>query len=371
MTFRRLRTPATSQSPVQNAMRGLRSAYRHVGVAALLVGLGLSSLGAIAADSYADIKKALTTGESARAMALVEKAKVQHPKDVQLMFFEGVIKAQTGDTRAAIALFEDMADKYPELPEPHNNLGVLYAAKGELEKAKAAFERAILTNPAYAAAHKNMADVYAALAKKNYGKALQVDAANTPKAPQMTLLGNITSGSGAKDAVLIATAKPAATPAVAPTPTPTPTPAPPPAPEPTAVAVTPEVKEAAKPAPAPVPAAQPSAAQLEKDAERSVMAWASAWSKRDINAYLDAYSSDFDPGRLSLSDWKKQRTDRIVPRKRIKVVVSQLKVTVNGSTAIADFEQDYSSDTFNGSSDKRLSLALEGGRWLIVKESVR
>ena len=353
MTFSRLRTFTTRLSIIQSATRCLAHSKRQLGIAALAASLGLASANAVAADSYSAIKQALSTGEPARALTLLQKAKAEQPKDVQLIFFDGVIKAQMGNTREAIAVFEDMAEKYPELPEPHNNLGVLYAAKGDLEKAKAAFERAILTNPAYAAAHKNMADVYAALAKQNYGKALQVDAANAPKAPQMTLLGNLSPGAKAKDAVLIATAKPETKPA------------PKVEPQPDAK---PDVKPAAPAKPAP---SQSSADQLVKDVEKSVMAWASAWSKRDINGYLGAYSEDFDSGRMSLSAWKQQRTERIVPRKRINVDITKLNITINGSMATADFEQDYSSDTFNGSSNKRLSLALEGGRWLIVKESVR
>ena len=325
-------------------------------MAVLAAGLGLASAQAAAADSYSAIKQALSTGEPARALELVKEAKSEHPKDVQLVFFEGVIKAQMGDSRAAIAVFEDMAQKYPELPEPHNNLGVLYAAKGDLEKAKSAFERAILTNPAYAAAHKNLADLYAALAKQNYGKALQVDAANTPSSPQMTLLGNLTSGATTKDKVLIAAAKPEQKPTPQAQPTPVAKPE-----------VTPQAKVDAKPA-APE---QPDADQLAKDVAQSVMAWASAWSKRDMDGYLGAYSPNFNPGRLSLAAWKQQRADRILPRKRINVDISNIKVTVSGSKATADFEQDYASDTFDGSSIKRLNLALEDGRWLIVKESAR
>ncbi|MDP4607518.1 MAG: tetratricopeptide repeat protein [Burkholderiaceae bacterium] len=308
-----------------------------------------------ATQHYADIKQALSTGESARALELVKKAKNDNPKDVQLMFFEGVIKAQTGDTRGAIALFEDMTEKYPELPEPHNNLGVLFAAKGDLEKAKAAFERAILTNPSYAAAHKNMADVYAALAKKNYGKALQVDGANTPNAPQMTLLGNLTPGAKPQDNVIVAMAKPAAaTPAQAESNTQT-------------QAATPAAS-----APAGASDGEKATAKAEQDIKDSVLIWAAAWSARDIDSYLSAYSASFDPGRgLTLGDWKQQRTERIVPRKRINVKIVNLRVNLNGKTATADFSQAYTSDTFNGTSVKRLDMVLEGGRWLIAKESVR
>lgn len=353
MIFCRLYTSTARPFSLLGTHSLLASVRRHAAAACMASGLSIASFGAFAADSYADIKQALSTGEPARAAELVRKARAQHPKDVQLMFFDGVIMAQTGDTRGAVAVFEQMADKYPELPEPHNNLGVLYAARGDLEKAKAAFERAILTNPSYAAAHKNMADVYAVLAKQNYGKALQADVANAPKAPQMTLLGNITPGSAAKDAVIVASAETQQAKA-----------------QPAAPA---EKAEPQTPEPTVQPEAptQPDQSQLAADVEQSVMAWAGAWSKRDIKGYLASYSDNFDPGRLSLAAWKQQRTDRIVPRKRISVGISKLRVTVDSDKASVNFTQSYASDTFNGTSNKRLNMALEDGRWLIVKESVR
>mgnify|MGYP002631513814 FL=1 len=359
MNFCHLRSTSKNQPSAQPASHWTTAAKLGLNCIALAAGLLLAAPNAWANGNYADIKQALSTGESKRALVLVEKAKALHPKDVQLMFFEGVIKAQTGDTRGAIALFEDMATTYPELPEPHNNLGVLYASKGELEKAKSAFERAILTNPAYAAAHKNMADVYAALAKNNYGKALRVDAGNVPATAQMTLLGSITSGAKPGDSLIIAAAKPAAS-------------APP--------AATDVVNEAPAQVPteataATKPKTEPTASTSvasEKAVEKSVRAWANAWAARDMTGYLGAYSAQFDPGQnLSLSAWKQQRSERIEPRSSISIKVDNFSVSINGKKATALFAQDYRSDTFNGKSNKRLDMVLEGQRWLIVNESVR
>jgi nucleoid-associated protein YgaU len=371
MNLCHLRSTSKNQSAAQPASHWTTAAKLGLNCIAFAAGLLLAAPNAWANGNYADIKQALSTGESKRALVLVEKAKALHPKDVQLMFFEGVIKAQTGDTRGAIALFEDMATTYPELPEPHNNLGVLYASKGDLEKAKSAFERAILTNPAYAAAHKNMADVYAALAKNNYGKALGVDAGNVPATAQMTLLGSITSGAKPGDSLIIAAARPAAS-------------APKPDVKPAQPGATDGVKETAKEAPAQVtteataatkPKAEPAASTSVasgKAVEKNVMAWANAWAARDMTGYLGAYSAQFDPGQnMSLSAWKQQRSERIEPRSSISIKIDNLSVSIDGKKATALFAQDYRSDTFNGKSNKRFDMVLEGQSWLIVKESVR
>ncbi|MDP4671490.1 MAG: tetratricopeptide repeat protein, partial [Burkholderiaceae bacterium] len=176
----------TTQRPFTRNLR------RSVCAMAFVVGSTLALPSLAATDDYTAIKQALATGQTQDALTLVKAARDKQPKDVQLMFFEGVINAQLGESRAAIGIFERMAKDYPELPEPHNNLGVLYAARGDLEKAKAAFERAIFTNPAYATAHQNVADIYAAMARKNYGQALQVGSDGKTVPPQMTLLGSLT-----------------------------------------------------------------------------------------------------------------------------------------------------------------------------------
>ena len=91
MTFSRLRTYTAFLSLIQSASRCLTKPRRQLGMAVLAAGLGLASAQAAAADSYSAIKQALSTGEPARALALVKEAKSEHPKDVQLVFFEGVI----------------------------------------------------------------------------------------------------------------------------------------------------------------------------------------------------------------------------------------------------------------------------------------
>ena len=342
----------------------IRNLRRSVCAMAFVVGSTLALPSLAATDDYTAIKQALATGQTQDALTLVKAARDKQPKDVQLMFFEGVINAQLGESRAAIGIFERMAKDYPELPEPHNNLGVLYAARGDLEKAKAAFERAIFTNPAYATAHQNVADIYAAMARKNYGQALQVGSDGKTVPPQMTLLGSLTGKTTAAGKV---------TAPVVVLKTPEPEPAP------TVVAKVEEPKLAPAPAPAPAPAAAPTSLPKADDitvtttaaVEQAVNAWAKAWAARDVKAYLAAYGTAFKPDNgKSRSAWEAERESRIAPRKRIAVTLSNVRITLNDKGALVRFKQRYESDTFNGTSQKRLRLVSENGRWVITDESV-
>lgn len=326
---------------------------------AFVIGSALAYPVSAASDDYAAIKQALTTGQTQDALNLVKAAREKQPKDVQLMFFEGVINAQLGESRVAIRIFERMAKDYPELPEPHNNLGVLYAAQGDLEKAKVAFERAIFTNPAYATAHQNVADVYAAIARKNYGQALLVDGDGKAVPPQMTLLGSLTGKGNAAGKVtspVVVMKTPDAEPAA------------------TVVAKAEEAKPVPEPTPTPAPAPAPKAdetAVKTAAVEQAVDAWAKAWAARDVKAYLAAYGTAFMPSSgKSRSAWEAERESRIAPRKRIVVTLSDVRTTLNEKDALVRFKQRYESDTFAGTSQKRLRLENENGRWVIIEESV-
>ena len=340
----------TTQGPFSRTLR------HSVCAMAFIVGSTLALPSLAATDDYAAIKQALATGQTQDALTLVKAARDKQPKDVQLMFFEGVINAQLGESRAAIGIFERMAKDYPELPEPHNNLGVLYAARGDLEKAKAAFERAIFTNPAYATAHQNVADIYAAMARKNYGQALQVGSDGKAVPPQMTLLGSLTGKTTATGKV---------TPPVVVLKTPEPEPAP------TVVAKVEEPKPAPAAAPTPLPKPDDTTVANTAAVEQAVNAWAKAWAARDVKAYLAAYGTAFKPDNgKSRSAWEAERESRIAPRKRIAVTLSNVRITLDDKGALVRFKQRYESDTFNGTSQKRLRLVSENGRWVITGESV-
>jgi tetratricopeptide (TPR) repeat protein len=148
----------------------------------------LLALPAAFADEQADVTQLLRSGQHAQALAKADQYLAAKPRDPQMRFLKGVVQAEMGRSADAIATFLRLTEDYPELPEPYNNLAVLYAAQSQFDKAREALEMAIRANPGYAVAHENLGDVYARLASQAYGRAQQLDAANTTAAAKLALI---------------------------------------------------------------------------------------------------------------------------------------------------------------------------------------
>jgi tetratricopeptide (TPR) repeat protein len=180
-----------------------RSDLRILGQIIAISGL-LSALYAAPAfaDELPDVNKLVRTGQFGEAMNQADAFLLQHPRDAQMRFLKGLILTEQNKPAEAIAAFTKLTEDFPNLPEPFNNLAVLLASSGQYEKARAALEMAIRTNPTYATAQENLGDVYAKLASQAYGKAVQLDSANTGAKTKLTLIrtliGNTTGGTNPK-----------------------------------------------------------------------------------------------------------------------------------------------------------------------------
>lgn len=341
---------------------------------------------ATSADSV-EIQRLIKEGQHSQALKLIDESLARNPKDPQMRFRRGVALSMLDRKAEALAVFQKLVDDHPEMPAPYNNLAVLYGAQGDYDKARGALERAIRTNPAYATAYQNLGDVYAQLASQAYSKALQLDKTDATVPPKLALLRELTSGPTTTPTASVATKKdPASVQVAAAKPTPAPTPAPvatPPA-STTVAAAKPTTTPAAAPTTAPAQAASATAAATKPapaaqtkpaanpaaDIESAVQSWASAWSRRDMNGYFAAYSSDFNGNAGSRKAWEQDRRDRISTRKDIKVSISDLKVAVNGDKATARFRQAYSSDKLSTNSRKTLELSrTSSGKWVIKQET--
>jgi len=362
------------------------------------------------ADEVAEINKMMRGGQLPAALAKVDVALSQRPKDAQLRFIKGMILSEQGKSTEAINVFQKLTEDYPELPEPYNNLAVLHASAGNYDKARVALERAIRTNPAYATAHENLGDVYAKLASQSYDKAMQLadPSQQPPQKAKLAMVRTLTpkGGEAASPLAAIAAASapvpakaapPVAAPApvlaqVAPAPAPAPAKLPPPpvkvapAPAPVVAQVVaqakplPTVPAVAAPAPVPAPAVQltkaaPKAEQVQKedadgaDVVKAVEGWAKAWSAQDMKAYLNAYGSNFQtPKGQNRKAWEADRTARIEGKGHIKVTIESPQVTVKGNTATVKFRQKYVSDRLSTTGRKTLVLEKQGKNWLIKQE---
>jgi ketosteroid isomerase-like protein len=368
-----------------------------------------------ASPEVAEIQRLIRSGQNSQALKLIDDALAKNPKDPSMRFRRGVTLSMLDRKAEALVVFQKLVEDHPDMPSPYNNLAVIYGSQGDYDKARAALEKAIRTNPAYATAYQNLGDVYAQLASQAYSKALQLDKSDTTVPPKLALLRELVTTPPVTTTPIVETAPVAAAPAPhptqvavatpAPAPSIKPTPAPaaptvhaapvaparapvasikPPAPAPTpapALAPAPTPATTAKPAatPAPVtiaalkpePAPTPQSANAVADVSAAVHAWASSWSRRDMAGYLGAYTPEFTGSAKSHKAWEDDRKARILPRKRIAVEVSDLRVSVNGDKAEVHFKQTYESDTLSTVGHKTLYLVRSPtGKWLIRQESV-
>lgn len=122
----------------------------------------------------------------------------------------------------------------------------------------------------------------------------------------------------------------------------------------------------------PVSAPATSLAPTEDAAARSaVLAWAQAWSRRDVDAYLGAYTPDYagPKAKATHQAWMDERRSRITSRKDIAVELSKLQLKRQGDTVTATFVQSYRSDGPTDRMRKQLVLVQSNGRWLIQRET--
>jgi len=140
-----------------------------------------------------------------------------------------------------------------------------------------------------------------------------------------------------------------------------------------------------------VPAAQALATCSVPEVTSKVNDWATAWRQKDINNYLNAYSSNFTPEKGDKATWEKQRRERLSTNGKIGLTLNNLVVTCDGDKANATFGQDYKLTTFkikktadtscevcnmqripvtafSDSTKKELQFERDGSQWKIVKE---
>lgn len=97
--------------------------------------------------------------------------------------------------------------------------------------------------------------------------------------------------------------------------------------------------------------------------------WAAAWSSKDVQAYLGFYADTFEHGKKSKSAWENQRKARLSDKETISVTVSDVQIDVQSEAlATVRFKQDYTSNRFNDSGTKVLTLSKASGSWKIQRE---
>lgn len=302
------------------------------------------------ANEIGSVRALLDAGRIGEAQAKVDALLNQNPLDAQLQFLKGMILASQERTSEAIAVFERLNSQHPDLPEPYNNLAVLYASIGQFDKARLALEAAVRQRPTYAIAHENLGDIYSKLAAQSYDKAAQLDPGSAKvKLKRSMMLAFASSGDSSETKQALAKPAPSISVASA-----SASHNPPPAPTTASTS-------------APVPVAS---REGEHDALLAVVnSWAGAWSAKDVAAYLNLYSPEFQtPEGEARERWEEKRRSRIEGKGKIDVKIESPKVKVRGTWAKVKFRQIYTSDRLSSRELKALVLEKRGDKWLIKRE---
>ena len=360
-------------------------------LSAILTGLilcaSLSFANAQASDqknpqAIVEIQRLMKQGQMPQAMEKVDILIATRPTEAQGRFLKGLILTEMGRQNEAITLFTKLTEDFPELPEPYNNLAVLYAQQKKYERAKASLEMAIRTHPSYSIAHENLGDVYARLASQAYDKALQVDSSNSFAQTKLAMIKDLISVSSkpeaksssairaeseaakvvvadqSKPALVKTTEKPLET-ITKPLETIT-------KPLETKAQLAPVTEVKSTPVNTP-----PVMGPIEVEVAKVLQGWAQAWSNKEVKTYLNFYASNFKtPNGKTRQAWEAERAGRIDKPGKLKIDVSDVKVTVVGNKATVRFRQNYASATLKSSINKMIIFERNGSKWLIEQERV-
>ena len=314
-----------------------------------------------------EISNLMKQGQLAAALDQANAYIAKHPQDAQTRFMKGLILTEQNNKAEAIKTFSALTRDFPGLPEPYNNLAVLYAAQGKYDEAKTALQMAIRTNPSYATAQENLGDIYAKMATAAYDKALQLDTRNTSAQTKLLLIRELFSKNGNPVPAITdddKAKKPAAGKMLE---------------EKTIVAATAAKLVALPPVkPEIVAKAQEKIAAPKENPDdaavtAAIEAWAKAWSRRDVDAYLAAYSPKFKPpGGESRASWENSRRERITSPKKIAVELTDIHIKDLGANRYqANFRQSYRSDKLVSRTHKVMELVKSGHKWQIIEERNR
>jgi len=281
------------------------------------------------AQNIEEIKILLKNGKYINAEILINKTIEDNLNNPELLFYKGIIETNLSKKNQAIDTFRNLTERFPELPEPFNNLAVLYAEKGQFRLAKEILEQAIKTNPSYLTAHINLGDIFTKMASEAYNKALEIDKSNNIAITKLSMITQLFNYQPNTKNTVIKSIK---------------------------------AKKAKK-------VSKPSKKELKKNILSSIENWKTAWESKNMENYLNSYSYNFVyPNNMSKAQWEKYRTSRIVSKKIINILISNIKLKNTKEKIEATFTQNYKSGRLNQTSNKKLIFIKEDGEWFILQE---
>ena len=114
----------------------------------------------------------------------------------------------------------------------------------------------------------------------------------------------------------------------------------------------------------------PAYADDEENLRNLLEKWRTSWEHIEFEPYIQMYSRSFKSGNLDYDGWIKRKETLFKKSGKLKIMVRNVMVSVEGNTAVAKFLQFYESDTLkNNIGQKELQFRKENNDWKILSES--
>jgi hypothetical protein len=110
-------------------------------------------------------------------------------------------------------------------------------------------------------------------------------------------------------------------------------------------------------------------ALTEVEIEEVMAGWLEAWNSKDIDAYSDFYSDDFETDTMDRETWLRDKGFKFARRGEINVTAIEIEYSLTVDGAVVIFEQRYESRSYRDIGLKIISLTKRSGSWKIVSES--
>lgn len=105
-----------------------------------------------------------------------------------------------------------------------------------------------------------------------------------------------------------------------------------------------------------------------EELEKLIEEWRKAWEGKQVERYMSYYSPQFTSGKKNWKEWKEYKTRLARQYREIRVQLDNLGLFRNDGTAMAIFNQQYSTSAFDSKGIKRLFLQQNSSQWKIVGE---
>lgn len=114
---------------------------------------------------------------------------------------------------------------------------------------------------------------------------------------------------------------------------------------------------------------EPERLQKEREElEKVVEGWRKAWEGKQVDRYMSYYSPQFTSGNKDWKAYREYKARLARQYKDIHVKLDNLALFKNDGTAIAVFNQEYSTSAFQSSGIKRLFFQQNSSQWKIIGE---